>query len=318
MYFKNIVGQNFAKRYFLNSISKNRINHAYIFEGIDGIGKKLFARELSKILINTNNLEYSPDYIDISSNENSSIKIEKIRDLQKDIIVKPHSNYKIYLIDEADKLTEQAQNALLKTLEEPPSYIVFILITSNKEKILDTIKSRCELIKFLSISPRDMKTYFENMNFNEEKIDIAISFSKGSIKKALEFLNEQTNKNEISFYDLREKTKEYIDVLFEKDLFNISSIIDDILSYKNSIYDFLDIFLSYFVDSMTLKENIDKSIIVNVDKLTFIRNISKKISYSQMTKIIDIIEITKKKLKCNCNFNITISVMFFNIYEVIK
>ena len=318
MYFKNIVGQNFAKRYFLNSISKNRINHAYIFEGIDGIGKKLFAKELSKILLNTNNLEYSPDYIDISSNENSSIKIEKIRDLQKDIIVKPHSNYKIYLIDEADKLTEQAQNALLKTLEEPPSYIVFILITSNKEKILDTIKSRCELIKFLSISPRDMKTYFENMNFNEEKIDIAISFSKGSIKKALEFLNEQTNKNEISFYDLREKTKEYIDILFEKDLFNISSIIDDILSYKNSIYDFLDIFLSYFVDSMTLKENIDKNIIVNVDKLTFIRNISKKISYSQMTKIIDIIEITKKKLKCNCNFNITISVMFFNIYEVIK
>lgn len=318
MYFKNIVGQNFAKRYFLNSISKNRINHAYIFEGIDGIGKKLFAKELSKILLNTNNLEYSPDYIDISSNENSSIKIEKIRDLQKDIIVKSHSNYKIYLIDEADKLTEQAQNALLKTLEEPPSYIVFILITSNKEKILDTIKSRCELIKFLSISPRDMKTYFENMNFNEEKIDIAISFSKGSIKKALEFLNEQTNKNEISFYDLREKTKEYIDILFEKDLFNISSIIDDILSYKNSIYDFLDIFLSYFVDSMTLKENIDKNIIVNVDKLTFIRNISKKISYSQMTKIIDIIEITKKKLKCNCNFNITISVMFFNIYEVIK
>lgn len=318
MYFKNIVGQNFAKRYFLNSISKNRINHAYIFEGIDGIGKKLFARELSKILINTNNLEYSPDYIDISSNENSSIKIEKIRDLQKDIIVKPHSNYKIYLIDEADKLTEQAQNALLKTLEEPPSYIVFILITSNKERILDTIKSRCELIKFSAISPRDMKTYFENMNFNEEKIDIAISFSKGSIKKALEFLNEQTNKNEISFYDLREKTKEYIDILFEKDLFNISSIIDDILSYKNSIYDFLDIFLSYFVDSMTLKENIDKNIIVNVDKLTFIRNISKKISYSQMTKIIDIIEITKKKLKCNCNFNITISVMFFNIYEVIK
>lgn len=318
MYFKNIVGQNFAKRYFLNSISKNRINHAYIFEGIDGIGKKLFAKELSKILLNTNNLEYSPDYIDISSNENSSIKIEKIRDLQKDIIVKPHSNYKIYLIDEADKLTEQAQNALLKTLEEPPSYIVFILITSNKEKILDTIKSRCELIKFSAISPRDMKTYFENMNFNEEKIDIAISFSKGSIKKALEFLNEQTNKNEISFYDLREKTKEYIDILFEKDLFNISSIIDDILSYKNSIYDFLDIFLSYFVDSMTLKENIDKNIIVNVDKLTFIRNISKKISYSQMTKIIDIIEITKKKLKCNCNFNITISVMFFNIYEVIK
>ena len=318
MYFKNIVGQNFAKRYFLNSISKNRINHAYIFEGIDGIGKKLFAKELSKILLNTNNLEYSPDYIDISSNENSSIKIEKIRDLQKDIIVKPHSNYKIYLIDEADKLTEQAQNALLKTLEEPPSYIVFILITSNKERILDTIKSRCELIKFSAISPRDMKTYFENMNFNEEKIDIAISFSKGSIKKALEFLNEQTNKNEISFYDLREKTKEYIDILFEKDLFNISSIIDDILSYKNSIYDFLDIFLSYFVDSMTLKENIDKNIIVNVDKLTFIRNISKKISYSQMTKIIDIIEITKKKLKCNCNFNITISVMFFNIYEVIK
>lgn len=317
MYFENIVGQTFAKKYFINTISKNRINHAYIFEGIDGIGKKLFAKELSKLLLNTNNLEYSPDYIDIS-NESKSIKIEKIRDLQKEIVVKSHGKYKIYLIDEFEKLTEQAQNALLKTLEEPPSYVVFIFITTNKEKILDTIKSRCEIIKFSSISPLDMKTYFDNMNFNKEKVDVAISFSKGSIKKALDFLNYESSKNDLSFENLRDKAKEYIDNLFEKDLFNISCITDDVLSYKDNIFDFLDIFLSYFVDSMILKENINKDFIVNIDRIIFIKNISKRISYSQTTKIIDIIEITKKKLKSNCNFNITISVMFFNIYEVIR
>ena len=87
MYFNNILGQEFAKKYIINSIRNNKINHAYMFEGIDGIGKNLFAKELGKILINTNNAESSPDYITIEPTGNS-IKIAQIRELQSDIIIK--------------------------------------------------------------------------------------------------------------------------------------------------------------------------------------------------------------------------------------
>ena len=98
MYFDNIIGQDFAKKYLTNSIKKNKINHAYMFEGIDGIGKKKLSQELSKILLDTENVENSPDYINIYPDGNS-IKIAQIRKLQTDIIVKPHNQYKIYIIN---------------------------------------------------------------------------------------------------------------------------------------------------------------------------------------------------------------------------
>ena len=114
MYFDNIIGQDFAKKYLTNSINKNKINHAYMFEGIDGIGKKKFSQELSKILLETDNVDSSPDYINIHPDGNS-IKIAQIRKLQTDIIIKPHKKYKIYIINQADSMTVEAQNALLKT-----------------------------------------------------------------------------------------------------------------------------------------------------------------------------------------------------------
>ncbi|MDU7904289.1 MAG: DNA polymerase III subunit delta' C-terminal domain-containing protein, partial [Peptostreptococcaceae bacterium] len=88
--------------------------------------------------------------------------------------------------------------------------------------------------------------------------------------------------------------------------------------YKDNIIEVLAITLNYLRDIMMLKENINKDMIINIDKITFLQNMSKKINYSQVSKIIDIIEETKKKLRSNCNFNLSIQVMSLNIYEVIK
>ena len=141
MYFKDIIGQEFAKKYLTNSINKEKVSHAYLFEGMNGVGKKTLAKEFAKTLIKVDKLENSPDYISIEP-EGSSIKIAQIRKLQTDVLVKPHSEYKIYIINKAEKMTVESQNALLKTLEEPPAYVIIILITSNKNSLLDTIKSR--------------------------------------------------------------------------------------------------------------------------------------------------------------------------------
>lgn len=311
MYFNNIIGQDFAKKYLTNSIKKNKINHAYMFEGIDGIGKKKLSQELAKILLDTENVESTPDYINIHPDGNS-IKISQIRKLQTDIIVKPHKQYKIYIINQAESMTIEAQNALLKTLEEPPEYAIIILITSNKESLLDTIKSRCEIIKFLPISIVDLNNYLITKGIDKNRAQLLSTFARGSIEKAIE-LSESAD-----FTIMRDEIQTYIEIMLDKDMIDILEIPTSMEKYKNDAINVLDILINYFRDMMLLKEKVDKSMIINIDKITFIQNMSKKITYSQVSKIIDIIEDTKKKIRSNCNFNISIQVMALNIYEVIK
>ena len=311
MYFNNILGQEYAKKYIIYSITINKINHAYMFEGIDGIGKNLFAKELGNILINTNNAENSPDYITIEPTGNS-IKIAQIRELQSDIIIKPHSNYKIYVINDAQKMTVESQNALLKTLEEPPEYAIIILITNNKESLLPTIKSRCEIIKFLPISIMELKKYLMDKGIDEKRALLLANFSRGSIEKALE-LSES-----IDFTIMRDDIQNYIQHILDKNMIEILNIQSDIDKYKDKITVLLDMMINYFRDMMMCMGNIDKDMIINGDRITFIQNMSKKITYSQVSKVIDIIEETKRKMRSNCNFNVSIQVMALNIYEVIK
>lgn len=311
MYFKDIIGQEFAKKYLTNSINKNKVSHAYLFEGMNGVGKKTLAKEFAKTLIKVDKLENSPDYISIEP-EGSSIKIAQIRKLQTDVLVKPHSDYKIYIINKAEKMTVESQNALLKTLEEPPAYVIIILITSNKNSLLDTIKSRCEIIKFLPVSFIQTKKYLEDMGIEERKASILATFSRGSISKALE-LSESAD-----FMLMREDIQNNIQTLLEKNIVEILELPSKYDKYKDNIIEVLDMMINYFRDIMMLKENIGKDMIINIDKITYVQNMSKKINYSQVSKIIDIIEETKKKLKSNCNFNLSIQVMALNIYEVIK
>ena len=311
MYFDKIIGQSFAKKYLSNSINKNKINHAYLFEGIDGIGKTTLAKEFAKYLLKVEHIENSPDYINIDP-QGASIKIAQIRSLQTDVIIKPHGDYKIYIINNAEKMTIESQNALLKTLEEPPEYVIIILITSNKNSLLDTIKSRCDIVKFLPIPFIELKTYLEDRGIEERKASILATFSRGSISKALE-LSESSD-----FMIMREDIQNNIQTMLEKNVVEILELSNKYDNYKEHIIEVLDITINYFRDIMMLKENIDKDMIINIDKLTYLQNMSKKINYSQVSKIIDIIEETKKKLRSNCNFNLSIQVMTLNIYEVIK
>ena len=311
MYFENIKGQQFAKKYLSNSLKSNMISHAYMFEGPSGVGKYTLAWELSRILLELENLFNSPDYIEIMPDGNS-IKIAQIRKMQSDILVKPYKSYKIYVFDQAEKMTVEAQNALLKTLEEPPKYAIIILITNNKESLLDTIKSRCEIIKFTPIPMADIANYLVKTGVDEKRASLLANFSRGSMQKAIELSESE------DFYIMREEIQKYIETFLSGDLIDIMEIQNGIEKYKDQIINVLDLMINYFRDIIMVKENIDNSMIINLDKLVFIKNMSKKITYSQLSKIIDIIEETKNKLRSNCNFNISIQVMTLNIYEVIK
>lgn len=311
MYFEKIRGQRFAKKYLSNSIKLNMISHAYMFEGPEGVGKNTMARELATTLLEMENLFNSPDYIEINPTGNS-IKIAQIRNLQSDILVKPYKSYKIYVINEAQKMTVEAQNALLKTLEEPPKYAIIILITNNKESLLDTIKSRCEIIKFTPIPLVEVADYLTQTGVDKKRALLLANFSRGSMQKAIELSESE------EFHIMRDEVQKYVEIFLTGSMLDIIDIQSSIENYKDNIMNVLDLLVNYFRDIMMVKENIDSSMIINLDRLIFIKNMSVKITYSQLSKIIDIIEETKNKLRSNCNFNISIQVMTLNIYEVIK
>ncbi|MDR0879602.1 MAG: DNA polymerase III subunit delta' [Clostridioides sp.] len=311
MSFDNILGQNFAKKYLENSIKRNKLNSAYMFEGIEGIGKKKTAYEMSKILMNTEHPENNPDYVEVKPN-GSSIKVEQIRKLEEDIIIKPVGEYKVYIINNAELMTVQAQNALLKTLEEPPQYAVIILITSNKEALLDTIKSRCDIVKFNPISNEEIVSYLVKDGIDEDTAKIVLPFSRGSIERALDLAINQ------EFKEIRDSAEDFIDVLFQKNIVEILELPAQVEKFKLRIAEFLDIMIDYFRDAVLIKERVGADMLINKDKIKSVEKVARKITYSQISKIIGIIEEAKKKASSNCNFNINMQVMFLNIYEVIK
>lgn len=168
MNFENIIGNDSIKQLLSNSISSNNILHSYMFIGPDGIGKSLFAKEYARIILNCNYDIYNhPDFYMIEPEDGKNIKIEQIRYLQEKISEKPvKSNKKVYIINNSDSMTKEAQNCLLKTLEEPPLYAVIILIVSNENKLLTTIKSRCTKIVFKPLSTDDVSSYFSLNNLD--------------------------------------------------------------------------------------------------------------------------------------------------------
>ena len=188
MDFKEIVGQKEIIERLKKSIIDNRVGHAYIFAGSKGIGKKTVARAFSHMLLCDMPTKHGPCNVCTSCklwNENSNpdfylietpednILIEEVRNMQSSIVVKPvYSNKKVYIITDAEKMTVQAQNCLLKILEEPPEYVVIILTTSNYRALLGTIRSRGTKYNFLKHSQAEIKEIIKSeINQGNENLE---------------------------------------------------------------------------------------------------------------------------------------------------
>ena len=291
--FENIIGNDKIKQYLKTSIEQKKVSHSYLFIGIDGIGKKLIAKDFSKeqLCLEEGNCSNScksciefdsqnhPDF-EILEPDGNSIKIEQIRNMQKRIQEKPIiSNKKIYIINDAQKMTKEAQNCLLKTLEEPPEFATIILIGSNESLFLDTIKSRCIILHFEPINNQELQLYMEK-NYKLQNInDEVLRIFQGSIGKAIEL------KDKISDYEQIEKVITQID---KQDLIDIVSIAKPIYDSKEEIYSVLEYINVILINKA--KEN------------------------PKYTKCIEIVENTKERLKNNANYDMCIDNMLFNMW----
>ena len=293
MKFADIIGNNDIKIYLNKSIENKNILHSYLFLGNSGIGKLIFAKEFArKILCFENTKEECtcksctcfngknhPDFYLINEN-GENIKVDTIRNLTEKVIEKPIiSNKKVYIINDCEKMTKEAQNCLLKTLEEPPEFVVIILISSNENLILNTIKSRCMSIKFHNIEDRDLMLYAKNkLGYTNISNNFLKSFD-GSIGKMIKLKD---------FKEKYDKIDLLISDILKKDLIEI--MLDGKILYdKENIYDILD----YIIVCLYSKKE------ENEKYLNCIRYVNE----------------CELRLKSNSNFNMNIDNLLFKMWE---
>ncbi len=291
MYFEKLLGNEPQKKFLLNAVRENKIGHAYIFSGIDRIGKKLFALEFSK-LVNCRSKDARssssqdpndkeacckcqsclkidknahPDVTLLSYENEKIIKVGSIKeDIEKKVYFHPfESRYKIFIIDNAERMNRSAQNAFLKTLEEPPEFCIIILITSSLNFIVPTIRSRCQLINFHPL-PYDtvVNKLREIAVLDEQYIKVASKIAGGSIGKAV-----STDKDYLDF------RKEIIKRLMEVN-YRRPSKISRLCEYMKvgakdtdqaKHRDLFDIISLWLRDLLLVKLNYDREQIVNSD-----------------------------------------------------
>lgn len=320
--FKDIIGQESIKKHLQIAIKTGNLSHAYIINGEYGSGRQTIASALAKTIqcqSKTDDTDAcgvctsckqaeSHNHPDIKyiTHDKTSISVNDIREqLNNDISIKPYSSeYKIYIIPDANKMTEQAQNALLKTIEEPPVYAIIILLTENCDSLLPTIRSRCVTLTMNPIEKDKICTYLENkFQLEPEQAQIAANYCQGNIGKAIRFASSS---------DFIEMKNQVLKLLKNLDSMDIASIIDTIKEFsthKNDINDYLDLMLLWYRDVLMFKVTKDANLLLYSDEYSAISEQATKRDYENIENIIAAIDKAKVRLKANVNFDVTIELM---------
>lgn len=295
--FENIIGNKRNKEILEKAIEINKTSHSYIFCGTEGIGKKIIAKELAKKILclkekaNDCNckscIEFdsdnNPDFQLIESVD-GKIKIEQIRQMQRKVAEKPIiSNNKVYIIDNADTMTIEAQNCLLKTLEEPPEYITIILICTNEGNLLSTIKSRCTRMQFEPIKDEEIKEYVKTKLPDEQISEKLIELAQGGIGKAIK-LNEKK--------DIYENIENILVSMQCRDLIDIVQMSEVIYKSKEEIKSILE-----YINVLLMKLS------------------NQNIKY---INCVQIVEETKRRIKANSNYDMCIDYMIFSMWQNVE
>lgn len=326
MDFKDVIGHENLISNLQRAIKNNSIAHGYLFSGPDGIGKKKVAMIFAKTLlceareINPCNKCSSciqidsgnhPDLI-TQSPEGKSFKKEQVINIINNINVKPYvGDRKIFILEHIDKMTDHAQNSLLKTLEEPPYYAIIIMTATNSKSILPTVLSRSQLLRFSPINNNEIKSTIVNKygKTNEEATFIS-SICNGIIGKAIKICESD------EFKETRESINNIIEALLSEEKFKIYSHTKFFNDNKDNINDILDIMYIWFRDILIYKESDDDELIINKDKLAVLSNQSIKISKRKLYKILEDIKITMNNINSNVNYELSIEILLLSIQEV--
>ena len=300
--FSEILGHGQIIEHLQNAIKLQKVSHAYILDGEEGAGKKMLARAFAQTLqCERGGVEpcgechsckqaqsgNQPDIIEVTHEKPASIGVEDIRgQLCGDIQIKPYSSpYKIYIVDEAEKMTVQAQNALLKTIEEPPAYGVIMLLTTNADAFLPTILSRCVTLKLRPVKNEIIKPYLmEKYHIPDYQAEVCTAFARGNVGKA-----ERLAQSE-QFAELKSHLLHLLRHLRDMEVYELTEAVRSASEYKTEINDF-------------------------AEEINAISAQAQKSSYEGLERILKALEKAKVRLNANVNFELTMELLMLTIKE---
>lgn len=325
--FKDVVGHKDIINYIRNAVREDKVSHAYILNGERGAGKKMLANLFAATLLcekggpdpcnechSCRQAESGnhPDIIKVTHEKPNSISVDDIREqVNNTIMIKPYQGpYKVYIIPQADMMTPQAQNALLKTIEEPPEYAVIMLLTENADTLLSTINSRCVMLKLRNIKDTLIKKYLmETMQVPDYKADMCTAFAQGNMGRAIMLANSE------HFNEIRDEAVQLLKYINEMELSEIVQAVSRITAYKLEINDYLDIIMIWYRDVLLYKATKDMDKVVFKDQIKYIKERAKRSSYEGIEFIIESLEKAKARLKANVNFDLVMELLFLTIKE---
>ena len=325
--FTDIVGQEQLKEHLQNAIAMNKVSHAYIINGERNAGKEFIARVFAMALqcekkeaepcgechsckqALSNN---QPDIIYISHEKPNTIGVEDIRaQINNDIVIKPYSSpRKIYIVNEGEKMTPQAQNALLKTLEEPPEYAVIVILPTNVEALLPTVLSRCVVLNMKPVSDALVKKYLmEQLGVPDYKANICVAFARGNIGKAKLLASSE------EFEKVKDEAISLVKNINDMEIHEIVKAIKKISEYKFDVNDYLDILMAWYRDVLFFKATKDVNSLVFKEEIQQIMRVSDRSTYEGIETIVNALQSAKKRLEANVNFDLTMELLLLAIQE---
>lgn len=325
--FSDIYGQQQIVEHFRKAIETKKISHAYIIHGERSSGKEFIAKVFAQALLCEKGGKEPcgechschqavsgnhPDIIRVLHDKPATIGVEDIRTgINNDILIKPYSSeYKVYIINEAEKMTVQAQNALLKTLEEPPAYAVIILLTSNLEMMLPTILSRCVVLNMKPVPDDMVKRYLmKELQIPDYKADVCTAFARGNLGKAKALAASE------EFDNIKTEAVSLLKYIRDMDITDIVSAIKKISEYKIDINDYLDILSVWYRDVLLFKATNDANHLIFKEEIQYIRKVADQSAYEGIEIILDALEKAKARLRANVNFDLTMELLLLTIKE---
>lgn len=325
--FKDIVGQEQIKEHFQNAIRSGKISHAYIINGEKSSGKEFIAKVFAQTLqcekggtepccechsCKQAMSENQPDIIKVQHEKPNSISVDDIRfRINNDVAIKPYSSpYKVYIVNEAEKMTVPAQNALLKTLEEPPEYVIILLLTTNVDSLLPTILSRCVVLNMKPVSDDLVRKYLmEELQVPDYKAEVCVAFARGNVGKAKALASSE------DFENVKAEALSLLKYIQDMELNEIVAAIKKINEYKLEINDYLDIMAIWYRDVLLFKATADVDHLVFREEIQALRKVAGRSSYEGIETVIEALEKAKRRLDANVNFDLTMELLMLTIKE---
>lgn len=322
MAFKDIIGQKQAVEIIRKSLRDSRLSQTYLFVGPEGVGKRLTAISFVQALnckdepmegcgkcdiCNAIDKLSFPDLFYLQP-DGQWYKIQQIRELRKEAYLKPYvSKWKVFILDEAHQLRSESANALLKILEEPPEYTIFILIAYRPELLLPTIISRSQVVNFSYLNYDEIEHIIKD-RVSEDRLDILIGLSQGSVGKAL-FWNDEEN------WKKRLELLKYLTLLKKEKLYSPFELVDFLVEEKDheKIVDYLEIVLLWWRDILFWKITQNEDNIIQKDFLIEIVRKSQEYSISNLVSFFKWTQDAIRGIRNNANLMLTLESLFLRI-----